>query len=57
MAKKWQSCITCQFFYDCPASKNRLEGQDLSKSAANDVGCFGFEQYKKATEPKQGKLF
>ena len=47
MAKKWISCISCDFQSECIACKVRLENYDKSSLASEDVGCFNHEMIKK----------
>ena len=61
MGKKWTSCISCDFQSKCEICKSRLSDYDKTSLAAEDVGCFNFEMYKKQTkikaEKQQLKLF
>ena len=61
MAKKWTSCISCDFQNDCEICHLRLDNFDKTSAASEDVGCFNFEMIKKQKrlelEKNQLKLF
>lgn len=57
MGKNFVQCIYCENLNLCETAKIRLEGLDTRMASAQDIGCFGYEQYKNQTEPKQKKLF
>lgn len=56
MAKKWTSCISCDWQIDCPACRKRFEGYDKTSIASQDIGCFNYEIYKKHLKNQQNEL-
>ena len=56
MKKTFQPCYTCQHKSTCNVAKSRLEGLDMNSPIISDIGCFGFEIYKKQVEDKQLSL-
>ena len=53
MAKKWTSCISCDYQSECKVCISRFEGYDKKSAAAEDIGCFNFEMMKKQLKAQQ----
>jgi len=49
----FQPCFSCQYKSACNVAQSRLEGLDMRSPVISDIGCFGFEIYKKQVEDKQ----
>ena len=56
MAKKWTSCLSCDYQSECNVCLSRLSDYDKKSLAAEDVGCYDFEMIKKQIKSKEEKM-
>jgi|GEM_PF-2093533 len=55
--KKWTICGECEYFYECKAGKNKMNGISSDSPVYREIGCYNHEQYFQQINGRQLSFF